>query len=157
MAAPQKLVPCVNRAASGGCQCGAVRYRIGRLGKGSICHCRMCQKAFGGLFAALVEAYEIEWTRGERSIFHSSETNWQGFCDACGTPLTYEFEGHIEVAIGTLDNPDIVQPEVQVNASYRRQCFAGLAALPEKPQAEKDADDEWNASVQSNQHPDYDT
>lgn len=157
MAAPQKLVPSVNRAASGGCQCGAVRYRIGRLGKGSICHCRMCQKAFGGLFAALVEAYEIEWTRGERSIFQSSETNWRGFCKVCGTPLTYEFEGHIEVAIGTLDNPDIVQPEVQVNASYRRQCFAGLAALPEKPPAEKVADDNWNASVQSNQHPDYDT
>jgi hypothetical protein len=34
---------------TGGCQCGAVRYRIeGDLGRASICHCRMCQKAFGG-------------------------------------------------------------------------------------------------------------
>jgi hypothetical protein len=33
---------------SGGCQCGAVRFRVdGELGRASICHCRMCQKAFG--------------------------------------------------------------------------------------------------------------
>ena len=31
---------------TGGCQCGAVRFRIeGALGRASICHCRMCQKA----------------------------------------------------------------------------------------------------------------
>ena len=34
----------------GGCQCGAVRFSVGRLGRGSICHCRMCQKAFGSFF-----------------------------------------------------------------------------------------------------------
>ncbi len=31
---------------SGGCQCGAVRYRAkGELGYPHLCHCRMCQKA----------------------------------------------------------------------------------------------------------------
>jgi hypothetical protein len=40
---------------TGGCQCGAVRFRInGRLGRASICHCRMCQKQFGSFFSALV-------------------------------------------------------------------------------------------------------
>ncbi|HEY2357583.1 MAG TPA: hypothetical protein VGH86_09040, partial [Phenylobacterium sp.] len=35
--------------ATGGCQCGAIRFRIdGELGEASICHCRMCQKALGG-------------------------------------------------------------------------------------------------------------
>ncbi|MBN8931604.1 MAG: GFA family protein [Rhizobium pusense] len=29
---------------SGGCQCGAVRFHAGKLGRASICHCRMCQK-----------------------------------------------------------------------------------------------------------------
>lgn len=40
---------------TGGCQCGAVRYAIdGPLNNPHICHCRMCQKAFGNYFAALV-------------------------------------------------------------------------------------------------------
>ena len=40
---------------TGGCQCGAVRYRItAPLENPHICHCRMCQKAFGNYFAALV-------------------------------------------------------------------------------------------------------
>ena len=43
------------RRDTGGCQCGAVRYslRAARLGS-RICHCRMCQKAFGGFFGPLV-------------------------------------------------------------------------------------------------------
>ena len=40
---------------TGGCQCGAVRYRItAPFENPHICHCRMCQKAFGNYFAALV-------------------------------------------------------------------------------------------------------
>lgn len=41
---------------SGGCQCGAVRFHAGKLGRASICHCRMCQKHFGNFFGALVSA-----------------------------------------------------------------------------------------------------
>jgi len=117
----------------------------------------MCQKAFGGFFAPLVEAYDIVWTRGERSLFQSSNTNCRGFCAACGTPLTYEFGSHIEVAIGALDNPDVAVPEVQVNAKYRRRCFNGLPDLSEKPEDQRLEDDKWNAIVVSNQHPDHDT
>ncbi len=142
---------------TGGCQCGAVRYAIGRLGRASICHCRMCQKAFGGLFAPLVTAYDIEWTRGERSIFNSSQRNWRSFCKDCGTPLTYEFEGWTEIAIGSLDNPEVAPPEVQVNAASRCSFFGGLTELPEKPEDEIRKDDAWNAGVVSNQHPDHDT
>ncbi|HXW19776.1 MAG TPA: GFA family protein, partial [Roseiarcus sp.] len=37
----------------GGCQCGAVRYRLTASPTGaSICHCRMCQKAGGAPFMA---------------------------------------------------------------------------------------------------------
>lgn len=145
------------QAATGGCQCGRVRYRIGRLGKASICHCRMCQKAFGSFFAPLVVAGDLEWTRGQPALFQSSETNWRGFCADCGTPLTYEFDGHVEIAIGSLDNPDLAPPEVQVNASYRRPCVQTLNLLPEKSASDQLRDEEWNASVKSFQHPDHDT
>ena len=52
---------------TGGCQCGAVRYAIdGPLGKAGICHCRMCQKAFGSWGAALVSVplHIFRWSRG---------------------------------------------------------------------------------------------
>ena len=40
---------------TGGCQCGAVRYRADAvLDSSHICHCRMCQKAVGNFFAALI-------------------------------------------------------------------------------------------------------
>ena len=73
---------------TGGCQCGAVRFRAESLGEASICHCRMCQKATGGLFGpyATVKAAELVWTRGERARFQSSNKVWRGFCQACGTP-----------------------------------------------------------------------
>ena len=53
---------------AGGCQCGAVRFRVtGPLDDASICHCRMCQKAFGAYYAPLVSTRgaRLEWTRGE--------------------------------------------------------------------------------------------
>ena len=42
---------------SGGCQCGRVRYSA-RLESDDayLCHCRMCQKATGSIFAGLVAA-----------------------------------------------------------------------------------------------------
>ncbi|WP_299771056.1 GFA family protein [uncultured Tateyamaria sp.] len=142
---------------TGGCQCGAVRFAIDRLGTASICHCRMCQKAFGNFFATLVYVEDVTWTRGERAIFQSSDTNWRGFCKECGTPLTYEFDKHIEIAVGALDNPDLAAPTVQVNAQFQRRCFSKLGTLPEKPPAQQAEDAQWNASVVSHQHPDHDT
>ncbi len=52
---------------TGGCQCGAVRFRIDVAPRqASICHCRMCQKATGGLFGpyASFPADALIWTRG---------------------------------------------------------------------------------------------
>ena len=117
----------------------------------------MCQKAFGGFFAPLVETDGLVWTRGQRALFQSSATNQRGFCADCGTPLTYEYEGSIEIAIGALDSPDCAPPAVQVNARHRRACFEHLASLPEKSDTDIAKDDIWNASVISYQHPDHET
>jgi hypothetical protein len=77
-------------AITGGCQCGAVRFRAEALGRASICHCRMCQKAFGGFFGPLVTAKGLVWTKAEPARFQSSNKARRGFCPQCGTPLTFE-------------------------------------------------------------------
>lgn len=81
---------------SGGCQCGAVRYHATAMHDNShLCHCRMCQKASGNIFAALVAAPDdaLSWTRGKPSIWKSSELVERGFCANCGTPLFFH---HLE-------------------------------------------------------------
>ena len=47
----------ISRIYTGGCQCGAVRYRAeGTLADPHLCHCRMCQKAAGNYFMPLANA-----------------------------------------------------------------------------------------------------
>ncbi len=72
----------------GGCQCGAVRYALYAKPYGThICHCRMCQKAFGAFYAplTLIRYKDFAWTRGEPAIFQSSPDVDRGFCSACGS------------------------------------------------------------------------
>ena len=142
---------------AGGCQCGAVRFRVSGLGRASICHCRMCQKAFGSFFGPLVTAEGLEWTRGEPRRFESSNVVRRGFCEACGTPLTYEYEGGVELAIGALDNPALAAPVIQVNPADMLPYFDRLHALPFRKQGESAAVDAFMRSVIGHQHPDHDT
>ncbi len=98
----------MNQTHSGGCQCGAVRFRVeGALGDASICHCRMCQKAFGAFYAPLVSVgnAKLTWTRGAPKTFKSSSAASRGFCADCGTPLTYEAPDGIALAIGAFYRP----------------------------------------------------
>ena len=147
----------MSEAATGGCQCGAVRFRASRFGRASICHCRMCQKAFGGFFGPLVTAYDLEWTRGEPRRFASSDKVHRGFCADCGTPLTYETGGPVEVAIGALDDPNVAPPSIQVNPNDKQPFFDALCSLPTRPDGAEPKSDAFKASLVSYQHPDHDT
>ena len=144
---------------TGGCQCGAVRFRAGRLGRATICHCRMCQKAFGSFFGPLVTSHDVEWTRGQPAYFESSNKARRGFCSACGTPLsydTYEADGSVELAIGAFDDPTVATPLLQVNPKDKLPFFDTLTALPMRTKYSP----EWlafMAEVRSRQHPDHDT
>jgi len=142
---------------TGGCQCGAVRFRATSLGRASICHCRMCQKAFGGFYGPLVTAHGLAWTRGRPARYASSNLVSRGFCAACGTPLTYEYEGGTELAIGTLDDPELAAPVIQVNPADRLSFFDRLHALPWRQPGESPAAEAFMAKVENHQHPDHDT
>ena len=97
--------------ATGGCQCGAVRYALYVEPENAhVCHCRMCQRATGGLFAALAGApkSEFAWTKGEPAFFASSNLAKRAYCRDCGTPLSFSYdqpEARFYVTIGSLDDP----------------------------------------------------
>lgn len=120
---------------SGGCQCGAVRYELLRKPDGAhICHCRMCQKAFGNFFASLtgVPRDKFKLTRGDVAYFYSSVEIRRGFCRDCGTPLTFEdlTEDRVSVSIGSLDRHSDFKPEAQYGLESREPWFNELATVP---------------------------
>ncbi|MGB3845009.1 MAG: GFA family protein [Sphingopyxis sp.] len=149
--------------ASGGCQCGAVRYRASAmLDTSHICHCRMCQKAAGNFFIALIGIPKdaLTWTRGTPATFRSSEQVERGFCRACGTPLYYDYAGsrHLSVTTGSLDNPAAFPPRVQFGTEGRMPWFDALPALTEEGTTEETMSDLVDAIRATNhQHPDHDT
>jgi len=146
---------------TGGCQCGALRYRIeGPLGSAGFCHCRMCQKAFGSFGAPLVgvDPAHFRWTRGEPAIFRSSPIVARGFCKDCGTPMFMLEDGYgpIEIAIGTLDDPSSAAPDHVVGVESKLSWADGLPSLVARTTAD-DRTPEDLAKLTSRQHPDHDT
>jgi len=147
---------------SGGCQCGAVRYRLHETPTNPhICHCRMCQKAFGSYFAPLAgvprDAFEI--TRGAMATFRSSDMAERGFCAACGTPLSFRYltSKRIAVSLGSLDDPEAVRPAHQYGTEARVSWFAELAGLPGETTEAGDPKLAADIKATSHQHPDHDT
>jgi hypothetical protein len=142
---------------SGGCQCGAVRFRASKFGRSSICHCRMCQKAFGAFVGALVTAHDVEWTRGAPKHFQSSNKVKRGFCADCGTPLTFEPPNSVELAVAAFDDPTVVVPTVQLNPKDKLAFYDGIGTLPMRPEGAEPEIEAFKIGIVSYQHPDHDT
>ena len=129
----------------GGCQCGAVRYALKAEPKGGyFCHCRMCQRAVGGPFAAMIGVCsdEIVWTRGTPTLFQSSSLAIRGFCNACGTPLsfTYNETNRFQVTIGSLDHPENYPIEQHYSTETRLPWLKLCDGLPEEETCEDGVD-----------------
>ena len=151
---------------TGGCQCGAVRYRVaGALSDPHLCHCRMCQKAAGNYFMPLAGARRDAFTvtRGEPAWFHSSDPVRRGFCAQCGTPLFFDdttSSDHIAITLGSLDDPAAVPP-VSVYGTEARMPFMARIAAQDGPSTEDDSssirDIVETIRLTNHQHPDHDT
>jgi hypothetical protein len=143
---------------TGGCQCGAIRYALFEVPVSTVCHCRMCQKAVGGPFAALskVPHAQFAWTRGTPGKFQSSSAAERHFCAACGTPLTFHYlDGDaIEVTTGSLDQPAQLPATKNFGVEARVPWIDLLVPgrLPEVTTMEH-----ATRVVVSLQHPDHDT
>lgn len=128
-------------AYTGGCQCGEHRYEMDVLRGGHVCHCRMCQRATGGLFAALVGAPkdQFRWIGAPPPVFWSSNLAARAFCPDCGTPLgfLYDWEGASQyVTIGSLDHPEAAVLEEQFGIESKLPFVEFCENLPKKATGE---------------------
>jgi hypothetical protein len=102
---------------TGGCACGAVRYRVhGKPTFGVVCHCKFCQRRLASAFAVIAsfEEKSVEITQGELvECEHRSDESgrWlkMNFCPKCGTTVYHTAElrpGMKSIAAGTFDEPN---------------------------------------------------
>lgn len=128
---------------TGGCQCGKVRYEIaGELFGSHFCHCRMCQRAVGNVFAALVGAKrtDVTWTAGAPAVFESSSVAERGFCRDCGTPLTFAYKDsrNLNITIGSLDHPERAPIGIHYGVESRVPWLKLCDGLPEEATSDEE-------------------
>jgi hypothetical protein len=121
---------------SGGCLCGAVRYRA-KTGpiRGVMCHCSMCRKHSGAPALAFVhfDAKQFEWLAQPPAAYASSEFAKRLFCSACGSTLGMWEEvlkDRVQVCIGSLDEPSRVHIDDHVWTSSKVAWFETTDSLP---------------------------
>ena len=101
--------------AGGGCQCGALRYRIDLSSADAyLCHCKMCRRATGGASTAFVGVpiEAVTW-EAEPDWYRSSPIAERPFCARCGTPLGFRFvdrAGKMALTLGSFDDPSVFVP-----------------------------------------------
>jgi hypothetical protein len=119
---------------AGGCQCGRVRYAATITDDSAyLCHCRMCQRATGGVSIAFknVKKADVSWTR-EPDRYVSSPIAQRGFCAACGTPLTFEFPDgeNIDLTVGSFDDADRFRPAHHFGVESWHEAWLDTRDLP---------------------------
>jgi hypothetical protein len=143
--------------ATGGCQCGAVRYAFyAPLENAHVCHCRMCQRASGGVFAALAggKPENFAWTHGTPAFFASSNLAQRGFCEKCGTPLSFKYDApaaRMYTTIGSLDRPGDVELIKQYGIESRLPWVKFCENVPEERTGESAQAQEFLANLRNHQ------
>ncbi len=124
--------------ASGGCQCGAVRYEVtGEAAHHALCHCTACRASSGAPATAWMafKAEDFRIVRGEPKAFNSSGASWRHFCASCGTGMYFINEemlpGIVDIQSSTLDDAADHAPSAHIQTAERLPYMADLGTLPE--------------------------
>jgi hypothetical protein len=125
---------------TGGCFCKAIRYESrGTPFHETNCHCSICRRTTGAPFVTWfsVRSSDFRITKGEPTLFNSTEKGERSFCSRCGTQLIFQhadFLDEIDVTTGSLDNPELVSPRDNTRTSTRLRWVAA-EGLPEYEEA----------------------
>lgn len=122
------------RTMTGGCQCGRVRYTAQVASdEAYLCHCRMCQRATGGVAAAMknLAQADVSW-HGAPDWYASSPIARRPFCAACGTPLGFAYNDseNMDLTVGSFDDPGAFYPTGNFGAEHRHAAWEDTSHLP---------------------------
>lgn len=125
---------------TGGCACGAVRYRFASAPMFvNCCHCRNCQRQTGGAFAinALIETDRVALLSGDpRPIAVPTESGRPHRifrCAACQTAVWSEYGGVAKlrfVRVTTLDDPTALKPDAHIYVRSKLPWVTLPAGVP---------------------------
>ena len=119
----------------GGCACGRIRYTA-RIDSDEayLCHCRMCQRATGGVSIAFkqVRKADVAWER-EPDWYVSSPIARRPYCRECGTPLGFAFpeSEKMDLTVGSFDDPSRFVPKYHFGAESLHRAWLDTTGLPE--------------------------
>ncbi len=138
-------MPAANYPIEGGCDCRKIRYRMMSSPLFvHCCHCRWCQRESGASFAlnAMIEADRVTLLAGAPEIVDTPSASGKGQkilrCRACRIALWSHYAGAGTavsfVRVGTLDNPDLLPPDIHIFTSSKQPWVVlppGAPAVPE--------------------------
>jgi hypothetical protein len=125
------------RILTGGCECGAVRYRVADAFRYAMnCHCSRCRAGTGAAFKpfAGIERDKLEVTRGrdELLVFGDDVANHTR-CGVCGS-LLYSVvrDGeYVHVALGSLVDEPSIRPTSHIYVASKAPWFEITDDLPQ--------------------------
>ena len=142
---------------TGGCQCGAVRYRLLRAPVATYaCHCRLCQQQSASAFglSMLVERDAIEFSGDEPRVYWTKGDSGRrkrcAFCSNCGTRLYHTGESSramLSIKGGSLDDASTFLPTCHLWTRSAQPWVAPLLADAVCFDREPDSDDTLRAQL----------
>jgi hypothetical protein len=134
-------MPTQTYPAEGGCDCRAVRYRLQtRPLFVHCCHCRWCQRESGAAFAlnAMIEADRVINLGADPEVVDTPSGSGFGQkiarCPACRVAVWSHYAGAGPVVkfvrVGTLDNPDLLPPDVHIFTASKQPWVVLPADTP---------------------------
>lgn len=125
---------------SGGCQCGRIRYEVtGEPMLSAICHCSMCRRANAAPVVAWAMFHEsqVTFTGSPLRQYRSSEEAQRGFCEHCGTQISFTasfLPELIDITTGSLDQPESVRPSLHYWYDRHLSWVEFADGLPRHPE-----------------------
>ncbi len=120
---------------TGGCACGRIRYlAVVEDDEAYLCHCRMCQRATGGVSIAFKNLRKdaVRW-EGEPDWYSSSPIARRPYCRECGTSLGFEYSdsGNMDLTVASFDDPSCFVPKHHFGAESMHRAWINTQGLPE--------------------------